>query len=73
MVPTLAPCSLGTGHCAYRGQRVLAVAIKHKALPIESYDVAFTVEDTGGRALGTKLAGPLPLGASAGEIEGEGW
>lgn len=53
--------AFGTGPSGYRGQSVLAVAIKHKALSVKSYDVAFAIEDTGGWALRTELAGPPSL------------
>lgn len=45
----------------YRGQSIFAVAIKHKALSVKRYDVAFAIEDTGGRALCAKLAVPPSL------------
>lgn len=51
----------GPGLSGYRGQRVFAVAVKHKALSVKSYDVAFAIEDTGGWTLCVKLAGPPSL------------
>lgn len=55
------PCSLAPGPSSYRGQSVLAVAIKDVALPVEGDYVALPIEDAGGRAVGTLLAGPPPL------------
>lgn len=60
--PPLRFCSaFGSGLSGYRGQHVFAVAVKHKALSIKSYDVAFAIEDTGGWTLCAKLAGPPSL------------
>lgn len=53
--------AFGPGLSGYRGQRVFAVAVKHKALSVKSYDVAFAVEDTGRWTLCAKLAGPPSL------------
>lgn len=50
----------------HRGQDILAVAIKHKPLPVEGDHVALPVEGAGGRAVGALLARPLPPRAGAG-------
>lgn len=56
------PVAQASTHC---GQDILAVAIEHKALPIEGDHVALPVEGAGGWAVGTLLARPRPPRADA--------
>lgn len=60
--PGASPFPLGP----HRDQNVFTVAVKHKPLPIEGDHVALSIESTGGRAVGTLMARPLPPRAGAG-------
>lgn len=65
--PHVGPRGLAHTH---RDQDVLAVALKHKALPVKGDHVALPIEAAGGWAVGALLAGPRPV--RAGAVEGAG-